>query len=83
MFNSHVFSSCHRLRDSQVKSIQMVSNRIYDLQKVGQYELQHRQIFHCMTYMMVKKADLSQTVFVRSTNEANGIFDLENEGRGC
>ena len=29
-----------------------------------------------------KITNLSQTIFVRSTNEAIRIFDLENEGKG-
>ena len=41
-------TNCHRLRDDQVLSIQMVCIHIYDVQKVGKYhELQRRRICHC------------------------------------
>ena len=49
--NSNECPTYQRLRDNQVQSIQMVSNRIYDLQKVGRYhELQQHQIYHWMAF---------------------------------
>ena len=53
-----LFLSSHRLRGNQV-TIPMVSNRMYDLQKVDQYhELQPMNVirwrFNDLSYMMVK-----------------------------
>ena len=58
--NSNVCRNSHSLQDNQVQSIQMISIRIYDLQKVGQYHelrVQHRQIclWRFSAYMMMMK----------------------------
>ena len=68
--NCSVCPPCHRLGDNQIEYIQMVCIRIYDLQKVGQYQSYNiPRICHWTALWWWKNSGFISNRFVQSTHQ--------------